>query len=216
MKPASRFSLIVFGALMPMLLNGCFSNRATISVRHFVLAPISTNAPVSQGSEPFSVGISPVKMPPYLLRYSMAVRTGYEIEYLEDARWGERLDQNLQHTLAANLAFLIPAASIYQTDWPRDEVSVRTSIVMQQFEVDNQGQGVLIAQWRITAPDSDAVLKSGNSRLVRPGPSPQGKPEVIAETLSELAAEFSRELARSIRESVTNRLNQRPEVGADG
>jgi hypothetical protein len=74
-------------------------------------------------------------------------------------------------------------------------------INVQQFDVDINGHGTLIAQWRITAPGSDVPLKSGRTRLDRAGPSPRGKPDVIAKTLSELATQFSRDLAQSIREA---------------
>lgn len=138
-------------------------------------------------------------MPSYLLRSSMAVRnSANEIEYMEDARWGERLDQCFQRTLAANLSRLLSSDSIYLTDWGRDQVMVRVSINLHQFDVDTRGHGTLIAQWRISAPDSDMSLKSGYARLARVGPPPQGKPEMIATTLSELAGEFSQDLALSI------------------
>ncbi len=142
-------------------------------------------------------------MPPYLLRKSMAIRNGAnEIEYIEDALWGERLDQCFQRTLAANLSRLLSSDHIYLGDWGREQVQARVFIDVQQFDVDTSGHGNLNAQWRITAPDSDIPLKSGRARLDRSGASPRGNPGVVATTLSDLTAEFSRDLAQSIRESV--------------
>jgi uncharacterized lipoprotein YmbA len=136
----------------------------------------------------------------------MAVRNGAnEIEYIEDAQWAERLDHCFHLTLVANLSRLLSSNGIYLTDWGRDQVQARVFINVQQFDVDTRGRGTLIAQWRITAPDSDTPLKSGQARLDRTGVSPRGDPEVIASTLSALAAEFSRDLAQSIRESVKSR-----------
>ena len=138
-------------------------------------------------------------MPSYLLRNSLAVRNGAnEIEYLEDARWAERLDQCFQRTLAANLSRLLPSDSVYLSDWGRDQVRVRVLINVEQFDVDTGGQGTLVAQWRLSAPETDVPLKSGHARVVWTGASPLGNPEVIATTLSNLAAEFSRDLAQSI------------------
>ncbi len=132
----------------------------------------------------------------------MAVRNGAnEVEYLENALWSERLDESFQRDLAANLAELLRSDNIYLTDWAHDQVTVAVYINMQQFDVDINGHGTLIAQWRITAPGSDVPLKSGRARLDRIGASPRGKPEVVAETLSDLAAQFSRDLAQSIREA---------------
>jgi hypothetical protein len=153
-------------------------------------------------AEPLSVGIGLVKMPAYLMRNSMAVRNGAnEIEYLEDALWAERLDRSLQQTLAINLSRLLASNRIYLTEWGHDQVRASVYVSVQQFDVDITGQGTLIAQWRINAPDDNTPLKSGQTRLVQTGSSPRGHPEAIAATLSELTAEFSRELAQAIRES---------------
>jgi len=203
MKSDSYLPRLVFVAVAGMLLTGCLLKPVTDSTRHFVLSPISTNEPASVATEHLSVGIGFVKMPSYLLRNSMAVRNGpNEIEYIENARWAERLDQCFQRALAANLSRLLPSDSVYVADWGRDQARASVFINVQQFDIDTQGRGTLIAQWRITAPGSETPLKSGEARLARTGPLPHGNADVIATTLSDLAAEFSRELAQSIRESV--------------
>jgi uncharacterized lipoprotein YmbA len=203
MKSESCLLRLTFVAVTGMLLTGCLLKRATDSTRHFVLSPISRDEPAPTATKHLSIGIGFVKMPSYLLRNSVAVRTGAnEIEYLEDARWAERLDQCFQRTLAANLSRLLSSDSVHVADWGRDQMSTRVFITVQRFDVDRQGRGALIAQWRITVPDSDEPLKSSEARLARTGPSPHGNADVVATTLSELAGEFSRELAQSIRESV--------------
>jgi len=200
-----KFSVVLLSlfAVGGVLLSGCLSRPPTLNVRHFVLSPIATNEPASTTTKNLSVGIAFVKMPTYLFRKSMAVRNGAnEIEYVEDALWAERLDQSFQRMLAANLSRLLPSANIHLTDWPRDQEVIKVFIDIQQFDVDSDGRGNLNANWRLTAPDSDQRLKSGQARLTRIGASPRDHPEVIATTLSDLTAVFSRELAQSIRESV--------------
>jgi uncharacterized lipoprotein YmbA len=192
-------------AFVCMILSGCMFKPVTISTRHFALTPIPTSetqhAALSD-PEKLSVGIGFVKMPSYLLRNSIAVRNGdNEIEYLEDALWSESLDESFQRDLAANLAELLRSDSIYLTDWAHDQVTVAVYISVQQFDVDTNGHGTLIAQWRITAGGGGIPLKSGRTRLDQAGASPRGKPEVVAKTLSDLAAQFSRGLAQSIREA---------------
>jgi uncharacterized lipoprotein YmbA len=187
-----------------LILSGCMFKPVTVSTRYFTLTPAPSGEPrpvVSSGAGNLSIGIGFVKMPSYLLRNSMIIRNGPEIEYLENAVWSERLDESFQRDLAANLADLLPSDSIYLTDWDHDQVSVAVYINVQQFDVDINGHGTLIAQWRITAPGSDVPLKAGRAKLEHSGPSPRGKPEVIAETLSDLAAQFSRQIAESICEA---------------
>lgn len=201
----SAFRLNRFALLPAILLAGCFFEPSVAPVRHFVLAPVPANAPAAT-AEQISVGIGPVTMPSYLLRSPVAIRDGTnEIEYLEDARWGERLDQSFQRTLAANLSRLLPSEHVYSTDWAAGQTTVRVFVDVQQFDVDTHGRGVMIAHWRLLPPDSNTPLKSGSARLNREGPSPQSNAAVVAATLSDLAAEFSRTLVQPIRESVQSR-----------
>jgi uncharacterized lipoprotein YmbA len=187
-------------AIIAMLLTGCLFKSSTMPVRHFILAPIATNGPAPATTEPLSVGIGFVKMPTYLLRDSLTVRTSdNEIEKLEGALWGERLDQCFERALAANLSWLLSSGNVYSTDWDRSQLMFRVFISVQQFDVDTQGRGTLIANWRITPPDTDTPVKRGTARLERTGPASRGNPGAVATTLSELVAGFSRELAEEIR-----------------
>lgn len=198
---------IVFTALAAILLTGClFRPSAALPTRHFTLAPLATNDAPSATSEHLSIGIGFVRMPSYLLRNSMAVRNGNnEIEYLEQTLWAERLDHDFQQTLGVNLSRLLPADSVYLTDWARDQVTTRVFVEVQRFDVDTQGRGTLIASWRINAAEGDKPLKSGEANLAQTGPSPRSNPQAIATTLSALTAEFSRQLAEAIHESAQAR-----------
>jgi len=202
MKP-SRYPLmlcLVCGA--GLLVSGCFLKPVRVSTHRFMLAPIPASEQASTAAEPLSVGVGFVKMPPYLLRKALVVRHGPgEIEYLEEALWGEKLDQTFQQTLAANLSTLLPSDRVYLSAWERDQVRVKVLVTVEQFDVDTKGRGMLIASWRITAPGTDKLLKNGQSRLARTGPPPRRNPQVIVTTLSALTAEFSRELTQAVQQS---------------
>jgi uncharacterized lipoprotein YmbA len=206
MKPGFCVSRVAFALVMAVLLTGCLFRKSPVTVRHFILSPITTNEPQTAATEHLSVGIGVVKMPSYLLRDSLAVRNGdNEIQYLEGAQWGERLDQSFQRTVAANLSRLLSSDRVYSTDWARNQVLLRVFINVQQFEVDTKGHGTLVAHWRITSAGTDTPLKNGTARMDRVGNSPHGNPGVIAVTLSDLTSEFSRDLAQSIRENAKAR-----------
>jgi uncharacterized lipoprotein YmbA len=199
MRIGVRLARLAFVALICVLISGCLFRPTTVTTRQFVLASISTNEPLQAIGEPVSIGIGEVKMPAFLMRDAIAVRSGAsEIEYLDDALWAERLDQSFQQTVALNLSKLLPADKIYLTDWGHDQAGPKLFISVQQFDVDTAGRGTLIADWRIKAPDNDVPIKSGETRLVHIGGSSRGHPEVIAATLSDLTTEFSRELAQAI------------------
>lgn len=197
-------------AVAAILFTGCLSKPVPVTTRHFELAPITSAEPVPAGTERLSVGIGFVKMPPQLLHDSLVVRTGpNEIDYLENAQWAERLDQCFQRTVAANLSRVLSSDNIYFADWSRDQVMVSVFISVQQFDVDTQGHGTLIARWRIAAADRNTPVKSGCVQLEHTGAAPRGNPQVIATTLSDLTAEFSRQLAIPIRESAEARQRDR-------
>jgi len=184
-----------------VLLAGCLFRPVTVSTRRFVLAPIPATER-SSAADQLSVGVGNVKMPPYLLRSSFAVRKGTnEIVYLEDVVWGERLDRSFQQTLAANLSTLLPSDQVYLSSWERDQVKARLFVNVEQFDIDTEGRGTLIASWQIRGPDDSKLLKSGRACLARTGPAPRGSPQVIVTRLSNLVGELSRELAQAIQQS---------------
>jgi uncharacterized lipoprotein YmbA len=202
MKTPSYSLRLILMALASLFLTGCLLRTATVPPRHFVLAAIPAEEISSSSHSNLSVEIGFVKMPAYLLRDSVAVRTGpNEIEYLQNALWAERLDQCLERTLTVNLRRLRSSNGMDLANLPRDQGAVKVLINVEQFEVDIRGQGVLIARWRIIAPDGNKLLNVGHTRLVRTAAAPRGQPEVIATTLSDLAAQLSRDIAQSVRES---------------
>jgi uncharacterized lipoprotein YmbA len=202
MKTAVCLSHLLLVASAGTVLTGCLFKPVTDSTRHFVLAPISAEEMPKAATRHLSIGIGPVRMPAQLSEESIAVRAGAnEIKYFRNAVWADRLDHCFERTLAANLSGLLSSDGIYVNDWGRDQVMARVLVNVQQFEVDTQGTGTLLAQWRITVPGKDLPVKHGFARLSRRGPPPNGKPEIIARTLSDLAGDFSRQLAQAISES---------------
>jgi len=202
MKAPSYLQIFGFVGAAGLLLSGCLLKPVIVSTRRFILAPIPAPEHASTNAEQLSVGIASAKMPAYLLKNSIAVRKGAsEIDYLEDGLWGDRLDRGFQQTLADNLSILLPSDRLYLSAWEPDQVKARLFVNVEQFDVDTEGRGRLIAWWRITAPGSDQPLKSGQARLDRTGPAPRGNPQIIVTTLSALVAEFSRQLAQAIHES---------------
>ncbi len=180
---------------------GCVIKPALIPTRHFVLAPISELEHVPVGTQRPPIEVASVKMPSYLLRDSVVVRKGdNEFQYLETALWAERLDQSFRQTLAQNLTVLLASDQTYLTAAEPRSVVVRVFVDVQQFDVDAEGRGTLLAGWRLAAAGADKPIKTGQVHLTRSGPSPRGNPQAIASTLSALTADFSQELAQALRQ----------------
>jgi uncharacterized lipoprotein YmbA len=203
MNPPARPSVLLLAIGAVVLLAGCgVLKPTTVVTRSFVLTPIAATKAATATTENIGVAIAPLRLPPYLLKNPLAVRKGTnEVVYLENALWAEPLDQSLQRTLGANFGILIPTERIRLSHWQREEVTVAVHVIMEQFDVDDTGRGVLHAWWRITNPVGDKVLRHGESQLTRTGPPPTADPQAAAVMLSELTAEFCRNLVAPIREA---------------
>ena len=206
MKRPSYLHLLLIMFSLCLLVGGCVIKPARVPTRHFVLVPGPAPEQASSTAQQSSVEVGFVKMPSYLLRDSMVVRkSADEVDYLETALWAERLDHSFRQTLAQNLSMLLASDRVYLSAFERDRLIVRVSVNVEQFDVDTEGRGTLLAKWRLTAAGADKPIKIGQTRLTRPGPATRGNPQAIATTLSALLAEFSRELAPALRESARPR-----------
>lgn len=202
MKRTNYLCLLLIMGNLGVLLGGCVIKPARVSTRHFVLVPIPASEQTSTTAQQVSAEVGFVKMPSYLLRDSMVVRkSADEVEYLETSLWAERLDQSFRQTLAQNLSLLLASDRAFLSASERDRLAVRVSVNMEQFDVDTEGRGTLLAAWRLSSVGADKPMKIGQAHLTHPGPSPRGNPQAIATTLSALTADFSRELARALGES---------------
>jgi uncharacterized lipoprotein YmbA len=196
------FARLTFAALICVPLAGCFGflKPAASSARHFVLTPIAAPATPPSGHS-LSVGVAQVKIPTYLFDSSLAVRNGNnEISYESSLLWAERLDNGIQRVLASNLSALLPSDSVRISAWTRQDVAAELYVSVTQFDLDDKGQGVLAARWRIAAPGGDKILKTGTSQFTRKGPAPDTDPSGAVGTLSELVGDLSRALAQAIKE----------------
>ncbi len=206
MKRSYYLHLLIIMCCLGLLLGGCVIKPARVPARHFVLVPIQEHEPAASKAPPLPVEVAFVKMPAYLLRDSMVIRkSATEVDYLETALWAERLDRSFQQTLEQNLWLLLASDPAYLSASERDRVSVRVSVNVEQFDVDTEGRGTLLAVWRFNGRGADKPMNIGQVHLTRSGPSPRGNPQAIAATLSVLTADFSREVLQGLIESLQAR-----------
>ena len=189
-------------------LTGCFGFRkpSPSTARHFVLTALPSTDQPANAAGTLAVGIGQVHLPAYLFNSSLAVRKGgNEIDYSQSALWAERLDTGIQRVLAANLASQLHTEKIRLSSWRSEEVSAELYLAIEQFDVDADGEGVLVARWRILAPGGETLLRSGGNSLKRPGPAPDKDPSGAIATLSDLLGDLSRHLAKALTETVPKR-----------
>ena len=198
MKTPQSFSRLLLAGALCVAAASCFSPR-TVASRHFMLTPV---APTGNGaSSGLRLGVRVAEMPGYLMTTSLAVRKSpSEIKYLDGAFWAERLDHGFQRVLAADLSTMIPTDQVRLGAWRTDDVTLEVQVQVQQFDVDKDGKGNLVAGWRITSHGAGKVLKSGTARLTKSGKPFAGDAQNLVTTLSELTTDFSRALAQAVKD----------------
>ena len=203
MKPSSFAHLLALAGCVS--LTGCFGllKPAQSVDRQFLLS--SLPPPAERKVDPGApvVGVSRVKLPPYLFNTSIAVRKGSnEVEYLPTVLWAERLDSCLQRVLAANLATLLATDQIRLSSWSSQDVNAEVHVAIEQFDLDANGRGVVVAWWRILSPGGEETIRAGEGRFTRQGPPLDSDPAAAVATLSGLVEDLSRRLAMAIQDAV--------------
>jgi uncharacterized lipoprotein YmbA len=197
MNRSNYRELFVLVCGLSLLGGGCLFKSARVSERQFILTTLSPsgNAPAVTSQSP-AIDVGFVKMPSYLLRESMVIRkNGSEFAVLENAIWAERLDEGFRRVLEHDLSSLQASDQGHLSATGRNKARVRLSVSVEQFDVDTQGRGTLLASWRFSGAGAARPMKTGEAHLTRSGQAPRGNPQAVATTLSALIGEFSRQIA---------------------
>jgi uncharacterized protein len=158
---------------------------------------------------PVTIGLGPVKLPGYLDRAELVIRTspnGFDLS--ETNRWAEPLADNFRHVLANDLSNLLDTTNIVQYPWdPETRLDYIVHIQVQRFEPDTSGNAQLTARWDLRTPQSDQVLASREAQLSRPMTSLAG--DAAAAALSEDVAELAGQIASAIVQAQQQRMARR-------
>src|SRR5262249_47933265 len=84
--------------------------------------------------------------------------------------------------------------------WGAEAVSVEVDVNVERFDVDSQGEGVLIARWRVLSPGSEKAVASGRFSTTRKGPPPNTDPGGAAASLSGLVADLAERIVQDIKQ----------------
>jgi uncharacterized lipoprotein YmbA len=204
MNTAPLSNRAALACVLALCVAGCSLLKPSgITPRKFVLTPIQS-APPASGSTNVVIGMRTVRVPGYLSGKGFAMRKGNnEIEYLEGAEWAERVDNGLQHVVAANLSALIPTDQVRLSLWTEGTVSYQIEINVEQFDVEAGGKAVLNAWWRVLSGKGEPI-SSGRFSETRNGPAPKNDISgadisgAVA-SLSTLVGDFSQTLVQAIR-----------------
>lgn len=184
-----------FLALLLLVLAGCFGTQ-TDPTRFFVLAPLAPPAGAPATAAPPTLGLGPIRLPDYLDQTAIVTRTTeHEVDYLNNARWAERLSPMVSRVLGVNLSERAGGRETVLWPWPTDrQPAITAAVDFVRFDFTREGTAVLRAQWRVTQGDA---VRTGLAAIDEPAADTTIDARVGA--LNRALGRLSDELAAAIR-----------------
>jgi uncharacterized lipoprotein YmbA len=197
------------GALATTLA-GCSAVARTIlapqqdTSKFYVLTPTAdppsapANTQTSAGD--FTLGLGPIKLPPYLDRPEVVTRTApNQLDLSKTDRWGESLQNNFNSVLSRDLAAQLGTQQIVPFPWfSTTHVDLEVQIEVYRFETDSQGSAQLSAKWTVLDSTGKNILYTAESNLTQP--SKPGDTADAAAALSRTVTDLSREIANMLQQ----------------
>jgi hypothetical protein len=193
MKYSARLILFISLAFM---LGGCASPRPPT---YYLLEPaFVAGDPDGDGQPCMVIGLRPVRIPSYIDRPQIMVRTGRnELAISESNLWAEPLDENIARVISRNLETLTCAEVVNILPAGRSGPADYTlRIQVAAFEGGPGGEAVLEAGWTLSKGESRRTITSQRSRFTKPVPGDDYT--YLVSAYSELVARLSGEIARAI------------------
>lgn len=147
-----RFCKPIVFVFLSVILGGCGRSPDT---HFYVLTPLPFHQHQTHHALPILIGIDEIHMPHYLSKPQFMIHTTKNrVELKELDQWAEGLDKNVRMVIEANLTTLLPKAVVTSRPWNvYFKPHYQLQIDIQEFDVDQQGNSVLRADYRIYKGD---------------------------------------------------------------
>jgi len=162
--------------------------------------PPSAPASLQSSAANFTLGLGPVRLPPYLDRPEVVTRTApNQLDLSKTDRWGESLQNNFTSVLSRDLASQIGTQQIVLFPWYNTtHVDLVVQVEVYRFETDSQAIAQLSAKWTVLDSTGKNILYVAESNLTQP--SKPGDRADAAAALSRTVADMSREIANMLQQ----------------
>ncbi|MFZ0678058.1 PqiC family protein [Candidatus Binatus sp.] len=161
--------------------------------------PTSATAPTQSSSDSFTLGLGPIKLPPYLDRPEIVTRAApNRLELSKEDRWGESLQNGFTRAMQRDLAAQSGAVVIVFPWYNTVHIDMQVQIDVYRFETDSQGVATLSAKWTILDSTGKNILYTVETRLTQP--SKPGDNTEAAAALSRTIGDLSSQIANMIQQ----------------
>ena len=155
------------------------------------------SAPSTTGE--FTIGLGPIKLPPYLDRPEIVTRAApNRLELSKEDRWGESIQNGFTRALERNLAAQTGAAIVVFPWYSTVHIDMQVQVDMYRFETDAQGMATLSAKWTILDSTGKNILYTVESNLTQP--SKPGDNTEAAAALSRTIGDLSGQIANMLQQ----------------
>ena len=195
-EPVTMSVLTILQLFFVLVITACATAPAT---RYYQIqpapAPVPATASEGNPSKAISIGIGPIRLPPYLDRSKIVLaQQDSEIKLAEYSEWAGPLDDNIGSVLARDIGALMGTEKVSRYPWPPETaVDYRIEIELIRLHAIANNEVVLEARWLIK-DDARRVLTAQYSQFKAPIPA-------VAEELQGIVAahgEVLRQLALAI------------------
>jgi uncharacterized lipoprotein YmbA len=182
-----------------LLLNGCGTTPPSKFYTLEAMSASETDQISPHRQNDLHIGIGPVQFAEYLQRSQIVTRTnGAEINLAETHRWAEPLANNFGRILAENLSVLVGTDKVSlhpSRNW--SDIDYQVVVNVWQFDVSQQGEVMLAANWSIRGKGGSELLTMKNSTFRANLESTTSYTDIVR-ALSKAVEMLSRELAAAI------------------
>ena len=208
----TSFFRIVLAGVIAASVSGCsYMAKAILAPqkdisKFYLLTPTTdtataspATAPTQSSSDSFTLGLGPIKLPPYLDRPEIVTRAApNRLELSKEDRWGESLQNGFTRSMERDLAAQSSAVVIVFPWYNTVHIDMQVQIDVFRFETDGQGVATLSAKWTILDSTGKNILYTVETRLTQP--SKPGDNTEAAAALSRDIGDLSSQIANMIQQ----------------
>ena len=212
----SRFFRIFLAGIFAASMTGCsYLAKAILApqkdISKFYLltptadtaAPTAPTAHTQSTSGDFTIGLGPIKLPPYLDRPEIVTRMApNRLELSKEDRWGESVQHGFTRALERDLAAQAGAAIVVFPWYSTVHIDMQVQVDVYRFETDAQGTATLSAKWTILDSTGKNILYTVESNLTQP--SKPGDNTEAAAALSRTIGDLSAQIANMLQQLRTH------------
>ena len=208
----TRFFRIFLAGVIAASMSGCsYMAKAILAPqkdisKFYLLTPTADTATPSTATaatqstnDSFTLGLGPIKLPPYLDRPEIVTRAApNRLELSKEDRWGESLQNGFTRAMERDLSAQTGASIIVFPWYNTVHIDMQVQIDVYRFETDAQGIATLSAKWTILDSTGKNILYTVETRFTQP--SKPGDNTEAAAALSRTIGDLSSQIANMMQQ----------------